>query len=204
MYCDSDADECPHFDRGTVINKDLLLECTEESEEGYEKGDWPHVRRIRMSFKGIVDIINLDLFIRLEFLCLSNNRIRTLSTLPPLPSLMWLDVSFNLIVSFPSMDQTTFPKLQNLCLFSNMIESIESIPSFCNLEVLSLGYNKLQSIEDAISNLRRLPSLVGLNILGNPLNSQESQIRLKSALPGLKYLNNELIHGCTFGEIEIQ
>jgi Leucine-rich repeat (LRR) protein len=179
-----------NIDLANVITKDLLEECVEECEDGYEIADFAHVLRVRMSFKGIADLLNFESFVRLEFLCLSNNRIKMISSLPVLPSLTWLDVSFNSIESLQAVHRESFPSLRSLCLYSNEMKSLAFFPPFEKLEILSVGRNRLTEIDD-ISFLQQLPCLHALNISDNPMNCPDLTYRVSLYLPGLKYLNYE-------------
>ena len=123
----------------------------------------------------------------LELLSLSRNHFKTLTTLSPLSNLIELNVNFNAIG--PTLTTSTdrplspFPCLKKLYLSNNGLESIvEFSQLFPNLEHCCLFRNKLYDLNDALSNLRALKHLVGLDLAGNPCTFDNNEYKHTTVL----------------------
>eukprot|EP00903_Cladosiphon_okamuranus_P006381 g6246.t1 len=121
---------------------------------------------LRLSYKNVLKIDNLQGFSRLTKLCLDNNIIESISNLDHLVHLKWLDLSFNNIKAITGLDRLT--ELLDLSLYNNQISEIEGLDSCSNLQCLSLGNNRIASL-DSIIRLRRYPKLQLVNLEGNPV-----------------------------------
>jgi len=189
------AESYRSFHEVPVITEELILSCVEQFKDGGDEKNLAHALRIRMSFRGIVDLINFEMFTRLEFLCLSNNKIDCISTLPCLSALQLLDLSFNFVSSLNAVDESRFPALRDLCLYSNNIESLKCFPVFEKLEVLSLGRNLIRDF-DEIYFLQQLPSIMALNLQQNPVRFEESIPTIHLVLPKLRFFNYTRLSVC--------
>ena len=146
---------------------------------------------LRLSFKNIFCIDNLQGFNALTKLCLDNNIICAIENLDHLVNLQWLDLSFNNITKISGLDKLT--KLTDVSLFSNMIGEIEGLDRCTDLQCLSLGNNRIVSL-DSVQRLRKFKSLRLLNLEGNPV-SKESEFRMYilAYLNGLTYLDYAMV-----------
>ena len=77
---------------------------------------------LRMSFKNIRRIDNLQGFEGLTTLCLDNNVIDKIGNISHLVNLRWLDLSFNNIRKIEGLEKLV--ELQDLSLFNNKIEQV--------------------------------------------------------------------------------
>ena len=82
------------------------------------------ITQLRLEFKSIIKISNLDNFINLTKLHLSNNLIERIEGLSSITQLLWLDLSFNLIKKIENLD--TLVNLKDLCLSHNKIQVIKN------------------------------------------------------------------------------
>ncbi|CBN75927.1 Protein phosphatase 1, regulatory subunit, and related proteins [Ectocarpus siliculosus] len=121
---------------------------------------------LRLSYKNVLKIDNLQGFSRLTKLCLDNNIIESISNLDHLVHLKWLDLSFNNIKTITGLEKLT--ELMDLSLYNNQISEIEGLDSCSNLQCLSLGNNRIANL-DSIIRLRRYPKLKLVNLEGNPV-----------------------------------
>ncbi|CAM9929189.1 unnamed protein product, partial [Ectocarpus sp. 4 AP-2014] len=121
---------------------------------------------LRLSYKNVLKIDNLQGFSRLTKLCLDNNIIESISNLDHLVHLKWLDLSFNNIKTITGLEKLT--ELMDLSLYNNQISEIEGMDSCSNLQCLSLGNNRIANL-DSIIRLRRYPKLKLVNLEGNPV-----------------------------------
>ena len=138
--------------------------------------------QLKLSFRNIWKIGNLDGFDNLRKLCLDNNIIAEIEGVSHLVNLEWLDLSFNNIEKISGLEKLT--KLTDLSLFNNKISTIEGLEACSALQCLSLGNNEIKVLE-SIVKLRPFKKLHLLNLEGNPV-SKEADYRVFT----LAYLNN--------------
>ena len=146
---------------------------------------------LRLSFKNVLKIDNLQGFNSLTKLCLDNNIVKEICNLDHLVHLQWLDLSFNNISKIEGLDKLT--NLTDLSLFSNRISEVEGLEACTKLQCLSLGNNQISSL-DGIVKLRKFKNLHLLNLEGNPV-SRESEYRMYvlAYLIELKYLDYAMV-----------
>ncbi|WZZ69408.1 hypothetical protein YC2023_080778 [Brassica napus] len=136
----------------------------------------------------------------LHALNLSKNKISVIEGLRELTRLRVLDLSYNRI---SRIGQATLSGLSNctlikeLYLAGNKISNVEGLHRLLKLIGLDLSFNKIATTKAIGQLVANYNSLVALNILGNPIQSNvgEDQLRktVSSLLPKLVYLNKQLI-----------
>ena len=168
-----------------VIDQDLISSALQEgtqlvtSDDSGINGDTladiaAKATELRLSFKNVLEIDNLQGFHALRTLCLDNNIIKCMKNLDHLVNLTWLDLSFNRISKVTGLDR--LEKLTDLSLFNNMISEVNGLGRCKNLHCLSLGNNNISALKDIVE-LRCFQSLRLLNLEGNPV-SKESSYRM--------------------------
>lgn len=141
---------------------------------------------LRLEFKQILKIDNLQDLTSLTRLFLDNNFLEKISGLDFLVNLEWLDLSFNKIRKISGLK--ALKHLQVLALYQNEIAKLECLEHLTRLSVLRIGNNRLNSRDD-ILYLRKLKSLRTLSIKGNPVCITEDWKSYTIALvPNLAYL----------------
>jgi len=179
-----------------VISEELLIKGVEEpvrpDGEPWEAIDFPQVTSLRLSFKNIIEISNLNNFDMLTTLRLDNNIIDKIANLGHLKQLTWLDLSFNNIREIEGLDELS--NLLDLSLYHNQIEEIRDRLNGCpNLNILSLGHNNIHELKQ-IDYLREFHNLRCVCLDGNKVCSHDSYNQhVLAYLPGLKYLDYMLI-----------
>jgi hypothetical protein len=138
--------------------------------------------QLKLSFRNVWKIGNLEGFDNLRKLCLDNNIIAEVTGISHLVHLEWLDLSFNNIEKISGLEKLT--KLTDLSLFANKISDIEGLEACSALQCLSLGNNEIKNL-DSVVKLRPFKKLHLLNLEGNPV-SREADYRVFT----LAYLNN--------------
>ena len=182
-----------------VIDDELLVSCIREEETGEVclKADEClaslalEVLTLKLSFKNVLEVDNLQGFQALRKLCLDNNVIKKIENVGHLVTLEWLDLSFNCIEKIEGLE--TLTKLTDLSLFQNRIRDIENLEKCLELECLSLGNNKVSALESVVK-LRPFKKLRLLNLEGNPV-AKESEYRMYilSYLNTLTYLDYSVV-----------
>jgi Leucine-rich repeat len=141
---------------------------------------------LRLSYKHILKVDNLQGFGALTKLCLDNNRIERMVNLGHLVHLRWLDLSFNCISRIEGL--TSLTALEDLSLYSNRITEVEGLDGCRALQCLSLGRNAIAGL-DNIVKLRPFPRLQLVNLEGNPV-CREADYRYTA----LAYLRSMRFH----------
>jgi len=160
-------------------------------EEEEEEKLLEEIQVLRLSYKNILRIDNLNGLEALHTLCLDNNIIEEICNLDHLVNLMWLDLSFNNITKIQGLENLR--NLKDLSLYNNNIDTIEGLDNCENLECLSIGNNKINKLEN-ILYLRQFKKLRLVTVEGNPVCSDpECRIYILAYLPSLKYLDYALI-----------
>jgi len=178
-----------------VIDEDLLREGVEEplrpDGELTETIDFPKVTSLRLSFKNIIEISNLNNFDSLTTLRLDNNIIDKMEHLGHLKTLTWLDLSFNNIKDIEGLDELT--NLTDLSLYHNQIEEIKGLDGCKKLNILSLGFNNIKDLKQ-IDYLRKFQNLRCVCLEGNKICTNDCyQLHVLAYLTNLRYLDYMLI-----------
>ena len=100
---------------------------------------------------------------KLRTLYLWGNGISTLSVLPPLPQLEFLDLNWNQIADIRRL--ADFTKLKTLWIQGNNIRDIKPLAGLTHLSDLRLGENKISDVR----SLAELVNLQTLHLQGNPI-----------------------------------
>ena len=103
-----------------MLNLSIVLQNPSSFRSIEEEIDYSTVSHLRMDFKNILIIENLENFCNLTKLELCNNNIHSIGGLHSLVNLKWLDLSFNEIHRMEGLDHLT--KLLDLSLTSNKIQ----------------------------------------------------------------------------------
>lgn len=162
----------PDFEEACELeDKDYLIKTT---------------KTLRLEFRQILKIDNLQDLTSLTRLFLDNNFIEKIAGLDALVNLVWLDLSFNKLRKIEGME--ALKKLQVLALYQNEIRVMENLHHLEKLSVLRIGNNRLSSRDDVLY-LRKLRNLRTLSIKGNPLCTTDDWKSYTIALlPHLTYL----------------
>ncbi|KAG2322784.1 hypothetical protein Bca52824_015997 [Brassica carinata] len=154
------------------------------------------LKSIDLSNNFIVQITPASLPKGLHALNLSKNKISVIEGLRELTRLRVLDLSYNRI-SRIGQGLSNCTLIKELYLAGNKISIIEGLHRLLKLIVLDLSFNKIATTKALGQLVANYNSLVALNILGNPIQSNvgEDQLRktVSSLLPKLVYLNKQLI-----------
>lgn len=146
---------------------------------------------MRLSFRNIIEISNLNNFESLTKLRLDNNIIDRIMNLSHLVHLTWLDLSFNNIRQIEGLDGLS--NLTDLSLYHNQIEEIKGLSGCPQLNILSLGHNNILELNQ-INNLRALKNLRCVCLEGNKVCLEDSYNQhVLAYLTDLKYLDYMLI-----------
>ena len=181
-------EEKASFDLPELVREKSLVSRTSEVDSCVSIAD---TQLLKLSYRNILKIDNLDDLTRLHTLCLDNNVIEEIRGLETLVNLKWLDLSFNNITKIEGLNALT--KLKDLSLCNNKIEVVENLDECTQLECLSLGNNQISKLEHLIK-LRKFRKLRLLVIEGNPAcKDPECRMLVLAHLPQLKYLNFSLI-----------
>jgi len=170
-----------------VIDQDLILSAlhegaqlsTSDTNDSGINGDTladtaAKATELRLSFKNVIEIDNLQGFYALRTLRLDNNIIKCMKNLDHLVNLTWLDLSFNRISKVTGLNR--LEKLTDLSLFNNMLSEVNGLDQCKNLHCLSLGNNNISALKNIVE-LRCFQNLRLLNLEGNPV-SKESSYRM--------------------------
>ena len=149
------------------------------------------VQVLRLSYKNVLKIANLQGFEALHTLCLDNNAIEKIEGIEHLVNLTWLDLSFNKITEISGLGKLT--KIKDLTLFNNKIKSIENLENLKNLECFSIGNNEMSKLEN-ILYMRQFKKLRLANFSGNPVcKDPEYRYYVLAYLKDLSYLDFVLV-----------
>jgi hypothetical protein len=158
----------------------------------------PQAEYLRLSFRSLLKIQNLDVLRSLKHLKLDNNGITVIEGLDCLAStLEQLDLSFNAIESMDGLD--ALARLTDLSLFNNRIKQVAVIDACPALQCVSLGNNLLEDLLGTVLFLRRVAPLQVLTLEGNPLCRQGEGGRdmyrphVFAFIPKLKYLDYNFV-----------
>jgi Leucine-rich repeat (LRR) protein len=102
--------------------EDLLLDCGADYSSGFV---WSDLREAVFSYNGI-DLLDRSLEFApwLQILDLSHNRISQAGAIDCLPNLKYLNMSYNLLETVPSINKDACRKLQVLVIKNNYIEDL--------------------------------------------------------------------------------
>ena len=134
---------------------------------------FPNIRRLLANKNNIKIIPNLSYFIGIEYINLSNNRIKDLNDVKfsLIRTLKVLDVSRNFIEYLPD-DIINLPILENLQVHRNKLAEFPSgMSNLYSLKIINAEYNNLRSIP---ADFESIPKLHNLNLSHNSELSEEN------------------------------
>lgn len=154
------------------------------------------LRSVNLSNNFIVHIPTGSLPKGLHTLNLSRNKINTIEGLREMTRLRVLDLSYNRIFRIGhGLSNCTL--IKELYLAGNKISDIEGLHRLLKLTVLDMSFNKITTTKALGQLVANYQSLLALNLLGNPIQSNISDDQLRKAvcslLPKLVYLNKQPI-----------
>ncbi|OWM81005.1 uncharacterized protein LOC116208501 [Punica granatum] len=152
------------------------------------------LKSVNLSSNSIVRITSGSLPKGLHVLNLSRNKIGAIEGLRELTRLRILDLSYNRIARIGhGLSNCTL--IKELYLGGNKISEIEGLHRMLKLTVLDLSFNKITTNKSLGQLVANYNSLLALNLLGNPIQSNISDEQLRKAvcglLPRLVYLNKQ-------------
>ncbi|KAI3870723.1 hypothetical protein MKX03_005408 [Papaver bracteatum] len=154
------------------------------------------LRSVNLSGNFIVRITPGSLPKGLHTLNLSRNRIVAIEGLRELTRLRVLDLSYNKI-SRIGHGLSNCTLIKELYLAGNKISDLEGLHRLLKLTVLDLSFNKVTTAKALGQLVANYNSLLALNLLGNPIQSNigDDQLRkvILGILPQLAYLNRQSI-----------
>ncbi|KAK8572389.1 hypothetical protein V6N13_047988 [Hibiscus sabdariffa] len=154
------------------------------------------LRTVNLSNNFIGHITPGSLPKRLHTLNLSRNKINTIEGLRELTRLRVLDLSYNRIARI-GQGLSNCTLIKELYLAGNKIGDVQGLHRLLKLTVLDLSFNKITITKELGQLAANYNSLLALNLLGNPIQSNASDDQLRKAisslLPKLMYLNKQPI-----------
>ncbi|KAK1301321.1 hypothetical protein QJS10_CPB12g01329 [Acorus calamus] len=154
------------------------------------------LRSVNLSGNFIAQITPGALPKSLHSLDLSRNKITAIEGLRELTRLRVLNLSYNRI-SRIGHGLSNCTLIKELYLAGNKISEVEGLHRLLKLAVLDLSFNKITTAKALGQLVANYSSLMALNLLGNPVQSNigDDQLRktMSGLLPQLAYLNKQLI-----------
>ncbi|KAJ4750513.1 Outer arm dynein light chain 1 protein [Rhynchospora pubera] len=152
------------------------------------------LKAVNLSSNFIVHIPSGALPKSLHALDLSRNKIVAIEGLRELTRLRVLNLSYNRI-SRIGQGLSNCTAIKELYLAGNKISDVEGLHRLLKLTVLDLSFNKITTTKALGQLVANYNSLLALNLLGNPIQSNIGDEQLKKAVSGLlpkvAYLNKQ-------------
>ena len=149
------------------------------------------LEKLRLSYRDICEIDNLEGLCALSYLSLDNNKIPEIVNIDHLVNLTWLDLSFNKITEISGLE--TLVRLKDLTLFNNEITEIKGLGTLKGLHCLSLGNNNISLLAE-IAKLRDYTALKSLSLEGNPVAKMDEYRGFTLAhLDSIEFLDYTLV-----------
>ncbi|KAK6131370.1 hypothetical protein DH2020_034890 [Rehmannia glutinosa] len=155
------------------------------------------LRSVNLSGNFIVHITPGSLPKGLHVLNLSRNKINTIEGLRELTRLRVLDLSYNRI-SRIGQGLSNCTLIKELYLAGNKISNVEGLHRLLKSTVLDTSFNKITTTKALGQLVANYSSLIAVNLLGNPIQSNMTDDQLRktvcSLLPKLALLNKQPIN----------
>lgn len=155
------------------------------------------LRSVNLSSNYIVHIHPGSLPKGLYELNLSRNKINVIEGLRELTQLRMLDLSYNRI-SRIGQGLSNCTLIKELYLSGNKISHVEGLHRLVKLTVLDLSFNKITTSKALGHLVANYNSLMTINLLGNPIQSNNSDEQLRrmvcSLVPKVGYLNKQAVN----------
>ncbi|GFY85841.1 outer arm dynein light chain 1 protein [Actinidia rufa] len=155
------------------------------------------LRSVNLSGNSIVHVTTGSLPKGLHILNLSRNKISTIEGFRELTRLRVLDLSYNRI-SRIGHGLSNCTLIKELYLAGNKISEVDGLHRLLKLTVLDLSFNKITTTKAIGQLVANYNSLLALNLVGNPIQSNISDDQLRKAvcslLSKLAYLNKQPIN----------
>ncbi|KAK6115097.1 hypothetical protein DH2020_007366 [Rehmannia glutinosa] len=164
------------------------------------------LRSVNLSGNFIVHVTPGSLPKGLHVLNLSRNKINTIEGLRELTRLRVLDLSYNRI-SRIGQGLSNCTLIKEIYLAGNKISNVEGLHRLLKLTILDLSFNKITTTKALGQLVANYSSLIAVNLLGNPIQSNMSDDQLRkivcSLLPKLALLNKQPINPQKAREIRV-
>ena len=151
----------------------LDLSNNEVSHVGESFGDsFPLVMELSLARNALFGLDARNLPVQLTRLSLAHNKLESVAFLSALPSLVDLDLSYNLLRSLDGVGRDGGPpaRLRRLSVRGNRVRRVDGVARLVSLEVLDLGDNDLRT-EDDLRPLSMVDAKLRYLVLeGNPLH----------------------------------
>lgn len=155
------------------------------------------LRSVNLSGNLIVHVTPGSLPKGLHTLNLSKNKITTTDGLRELTRLRVLDLSYNRI-SRIGQGLSNCTLIKELYIAGNKISDVEGLHRLLKLTVLDLSFNKITTTKALGQLVANYNSLLALNLLGNPIQTNIGDDQLRKTvcgiLPKLAFLNKQPIN----------
>jgi len=173
-------------DKGIEANLELVLQ--KSNWENLEEIEWLVLREQKIKrFESTKDM-DFDNMMNLEWLWLSHNLLKDISGLRSLPTIVELNLNFNLISDILALEEMT--NLEKLFWAHNKIADITPLAKLKKITTLDLTDNDIFHEESTLATLVSLPNLKELSIGKNSVYSKEGfkhHLVLKLTLSELEY-----------------
>ncbi|XP_051139876.1 uncharacterized protein LOC127257475 [Andrographis paniculata] len=155
------------------------------------------LRAVHLSGNFIAHIAPGSLPKALHILNLSKNKIATIEGLRELTRLRVLDLSYNRISTI-GQGLSNCGMIKELSLAGNKISNVEGLHRLLKLAELDLSFNRITTARALGQLVANYGSLISVNLLGNPIQSNSSNDQLRRAvcslLPKLALLNRQPVN----------
>eukprot|EP00557_Chaetoceros_sp_GSL56_P006014 CAMPEP_0176490564 /NCGR_PEP_ID=MMETSP0200_2-20121128/7941_1 /TAXON_ID=947934 /ORGANISM="Chaetoceros sp., Strain GSL56" /LENGTH=676 /DNA_ID=CAMNT_0017887885 /DNA_START=2968 /DNA_END=4998 /DNA_ORIENTATION=+ len=166
--------------------------------KGYQKienlEEYVNLKALWLDSNGLQKVENLGHLSSLRCLFLQRNLLHCIENVEGLTSLVQLDISENRITNLDGLD--ALPNLSSLNVSKNALSTandIETLKKCKNITCVDFSYNHLCG-EDVIVTLSQVPSVLSINMNGNPITSEVAHFRKKMIVANkrLRYLDRPI------------
>ena len=166
--------------------------------KGYRKienlEEYTNLKALWLDSNGLETIENLNFLCSLRCLFLQRNLFTKIENLQGLDNLVQLDLSENRIRKIEGL--SALPLLSTLNISKNILSTAESISHLAECKHLSTidFSNNLLAGEEIIEVLATFPTILSMNMTGNPVSSEVSNFRKRviASVKTLKYMDRPI------------